>query len=571
MPIDGNVLKHQGGQAMDCPESSQKSPPDMSLPMNVPAEKLLELLKTSNEMMENTFLNDHRAMLRTVVRHISSLLEVEACGIFLVPNDRSEELVLEASYSDKWHHEFPPVQLKIQSVPKGGLTGHIAAQGEVVRLHGESLLNTPYSARNPPEHLASGKSYSLLGVPLKDRKGRVLGVMKVDNKKDVDGKPNETICFTEVDESIAIILANHLVVALENILMPKLFARLTQDLHTAQDLAEAFKTILHTALELFRADRAEIVLWNESKHDLVVAAHSGESVLEIGQVIPTPSLIRTLWNSPSQSLLVPDVSVEPSYYAANPRTRSEIAIRLELKKQPLGVLNVESSQLNGFDHQDLEVLQVLAQHAAIAIQVIGREMSFHGIVQRLVERPLAYDELLKSILESVRDIYGLDSGIIYIADDVNHVLRCSAFISEKPLAAHDLSQLSYHFDEGALATRVFHTGLGYFSPAPSQDSIVNQRDLQAFQIESPTVGVPLIFGEKVVGVLVAWSYRNPNLPSEGHITALEPFARLAAINIAISASEQQRTKVLQAIQGILAQMQNELSREKNLRLILHAV
>jgi len=79
------------------------------------------------------------------------------------------------------------------------------------------LLNTPYSARKPPEHLASGKCYSLLGVPLKDRKGRVLGVMKVDNKKDIDGKPNETVYFTEVDESIAIILANHLVVALENI------------------------------------------------------------------------------------------------------------------------------------------------------------------------------------------------------------------------------------------------------------------------------------------------------------------------------------------------------------------
>jgi GAF domain-containing protein len=234
------------------------------------------------------------------------------------------------------------------------------------------------------------------------------------------------------------------------------------------------------------------------------------------------------------------------------------------------VLNVEAFQLNGFDRQDLEILQVLAQHAAIAIQVIGRVMGFHGIVQQLVERPPAYDEILNSILESVREIYGLDSGIIYIADDVNHVLRCSAFISEKPLAPHDSSQLSYRFDESALATRVFHTRQGYFSPDPSQDSIVNPRGLQAFQIESPTVGVPLIFGVKVVGVLVAWSHRTPNLPTERHITELEPFARLAAISIATAASEQQRTQVLQAVQSILAQMQNELSREKNLRLILHA-
>jgi hypothetical protein len=87
VPIDGKVLIPKRGQAMDCPASSTKSPPDMNLPMNVPAEKLLELLKTSNEMKENIFLNDHRAMLRTVVRHISSLLEVESCAIFLVPED----------------------------------------------------------------------------------------------------------------------------------------------------------------------------------------------------------------------------------------------------------------------------------------------------------------------------------------------------------------------------------------------------------------------------------------------------------------------------------------------------
>ena len=43
-------------------------------------------------------------------------------------------------------------------------------------------------------------------------------------------------------------------------------------------VSEVRNTILHTALELLRADRADIMLWDESKRDLVVAAHSGESV-----------------------------------------------------------------------------------------------------------------------------------------------------------------------------------------------------------------------------------------------------------------------------------------------------
>src|SRR5215475_312595 len=117
---------------LDVLPSSTKPPPDMSLPINVPAGKLWALLEASNGMMKNIF-HDHRAMLRTVARNVHSLLEVESCGIFLVSDDRPDELVLEAGYTDKWEDKFRPLHLKIQSTLQGGLTGHIAATGEAVR------------------------------------------------------------------------------------------------------------------------------------------------------------------------------------------------------------------------------------------------------------------------------------------------------------------------------------------------------------------------------------------------------------------------------------------------------
>jgi signal transduction histidine kinase/putative methionine-R-sulfoxide reductase with GAF domain len=544
---------------------------EAGVPMNVPSEKLLALLETSNTMMQHIFLEDDRAMLQTVTRRICSLLEAESCGIFLVRDDVPDELVLEGSYSDKLADEVPPVRVRIRSAPNSGLTGHIAHQGEVVRLHGRDCRENQYIAGNVPEHLMSLRNFSLLGVPLKDRKGRVWGVLKVDNKKNSEGEPDEALFFTEVDESLAVILANQMVIALANTRTPRLLARLAKELRATQDLSEALKSILHTTVACLRADRAGIALWNEAKGDLVIAAYSGDSVLNVGQAVPVPSLTQALWKSGQPSRLVSDVSKEADYYPANRQTQSEIAIRLELNMFPLGVLNVESFQLNAFDDRDLEVLQVLAQHAAVAIPVIDREMSFRGIVQRLVERPPAYDDILKSILTSVREIYQLDGGIIYIADEANRVLRCSAYISDKSLAITNPGEFSYRFNEPAFATEVFRTQRTHFSMAPSDDPIVNKRGLQAFQIDSAMIGLPLTFDDKVVGVLVAWSDRYRLDDAGRHTTELQRFGRLAAANIAFSASEQQRTNVLQAVQHILSEMQSELSREKNLRVILDAI
>jgi signal transduction histidine kinase len=71
-----------------------------------------------------------------------------------------------------------------------------------------------------------------------------------------------------------------------------------------------------------------------------------------------------------ESLLVPDVSKEPRYrfLADAAETRSELAVPLKTKSGIIGVLNVESDQLNAFDESDVVVLQSLAHQAAVAIE-----------------------------------------------------------------------------------------------------------------------------------------------------------------------------------------------------------
>jgi signal transduction histidine kinase/HAMP domain-containing protein len=69
-------------------------------------------------------------------------------------------------------------------------------------------------------------------------------------------------------------------------------------------------------------------------------------------------------------LLVPDVSREPRYYVVPQasETRSELCVPLKAKGSVIGVLDVQSDQLDAFDESDLMVLQALANQAAVAIE-----------------------------------------------------------------------------------------------------------------------------------------------------------------------------------------------------------
>ncbi len=66
--------------------------------------------------------------------------------------------------------------------------------------------------------------------------------------------------------------------------------------------------------------------------------------------------------------LVPDVREDPDYVALSPDTLSELAVPLRKREEVIGVLNVESQELNGFDADDLRLLSLLADQVSIALE-----------------------------------------------------------------------------------------------------------------------------------------------------------------------------------------------------------
>jgi GAF domain-containing protein len=61
------------------------------------------------------------------------------------------------------------------------------------------------------------------------------------------------------------------------------------------------------------------------------------------------------------TLLVPDVEAFPGHIACNAASKSEIVVPLLYEEAVIGVLDVDSDQLNDFDETDRKFLEEIAQ------------------------------------------------------------------------------------------------------------------------------------------------------------------------------------------------------------------
>jgi PAS domain S-box-containing protein len=519
------------------------------LPPNVPLNSLFELLVTTDKMLESVFHRDRQGTLNTVVRHVHDLLNAEGCAIFLIEETSPRTLRLSASCTDLFGMRVQDnVLLPVRSVRKGGLTGHVAAHGHPVNLSGKAYRTNLYRKRVVQQHLKSGQGFSYLGIPLKDRKGRLIGVVTVDNKKGLHGIPNSDTAFDKADEVLARILSTQIVLVLESLRRVELMTGLVEDMQNARDTKKLLSAILTRAIMLVRGDRGDFALYDPLRDDLIIEAVEGKrskSTLPIDRPLPDRCFMRTVWNkADTNSAVVDNVrSLKDGYYKSHPHTSSEVAIRFESDGRPIGVLNVEGFEQSAFDSQDVELLLMLSRYASVAVQFGKEETSLWSLMERLLEFAEPRQAALTNILDVVRQIYRFDAGLIYIADEEAGLLRCQTTMGCDAVS-NDSTEFAYRFDEDALATRIFRGEKGfengYFSRNPGRDKNFNSKGLTRFDIKSsPLLGLPLRFGTRVVGVLVVWA-RHGRFPTPGDLEHLKPLAKLAACKIAVWASDRQR-------------------------------
>ncbi len=152
----------------------------------------------------------------------------------------------------------------------------------------------------------------------------------------------------------------------------QLLLEISEKISTTLDLDELLGHLIDTARSIVEYDAAGIyVIKREgdlrliegmvtrgydapnAEHDLLLKL--GEGV--VGHVVQT-----------GNSLIIPNVDLEPRYVMARPESRSELAAPITLNERVIGAFNLESDRLDAFTEADAEVLHFFANAAAIAIE-----------------------------------------------------------------------------------------------------------------------------------------------------------------------------------------------------------
>jgi sigma-B regulation protein RsbU (phosphoserine phosphatase) len=148
----------------------------------------------------------------------------------------------------------------------------------------------------------------------------------------------------------------------------ELLAEIGREVAAVLDLDELLSHIAQLAKRVIDYRTFGILLLNDDSRELEmqVAVQYGEKV-----VLPKVPLGEGLVGYAAlhrEAVLVPDVSKDPRYIKVVEDVRSELAIPMLLKERVIGVFDLESPELDAFTKRDVEILTLLAGHAAVAIE-----------------------------------------------------------------------------------------------------------------------------------------------------------------------------------------------------------
>lgn len=244
--------------------------------------------------------------------------------------------------------------------------------------------------------------------------------------------------------------------------------------------------------------------------------------------------------SSGEELYVTDVKTDRTYQFDEvlPDTLSEIALPLILESGILGVLDVQSDEIEGFHENDVLVLRSLADSIALAIE----EASLFNNLQRRAEQIAAvveFGNVISSILdfetlmdEIVRIIQNRFSypyvHIFTVQPDKNEVVFEAGFGS-RSLSYHE-KEIAYSiFDQHGIIPWVARSNMTRIVNEVANEPLFRPADILPQDTRSE-IAVPLAFGGKVVGILDIQS-DQPNAFDENDRFLFEALGSTIAIAI----------------------------------------
>src|SRR5271154_3530782 len=319
----------------------------------IPAETLAILADISQEINASLNLDE---VLATAAAQIKRLIDYEIFAV-LLPEKNTDQMYFRFAIGHR------PEVVEHWRIPiNEGIIGTAVATGQPIRV-GDVTKDKRYL--NAVDGVRSE-----LAVPLV-LGGRVIGVLDIESSQ-VD-------YFTKDQQNILTLVASRISTAIEN---ARLFEHERNQAETLLLLNEVgreanstlrVEEVLRRAAELTKRlidyQIFSILLCDEATNTFRhrVTVKFGQRVQE-KFAVPVHEGIVGAAASLKRAVVVPDVTLDPRYLLINPETRSELAVPMLNKDRVIGVMDLESPQLNYFTPDHVQALSILAAHLAVSIE-----------------------------------------------------------------------------------------------------------------------------------------------------------------------------------------------------------
>ena len=384
-------------------------------------------LATSAEVSRrlSTILNQ-RELIIEVVEQVKEAFGYYHAHIYLVEGD---ELVMAGGTGDAG----AAMLAEGHKLPKGrGLVGRAVESNETVLV--PDTTQDPEWLPNPL--LPETKSEVAIPISVGDQ---VLGVLDVQH--------DETNGLGQEDVDALQSIANQVAVAIQNINQYEKTQKMAADLGVVANVGIATSTIteaghlLQEVVDLskrsFNLYHAHIYLLNESGDVLELASGAGEvgrKMVAEGHAIPLDreqSLVARAART-QEGVVVNDVQTDPNFLPNPllPKTRAEMAVPMLVGGKVVGVLDVQSEQVNRFSDTDVDIQTTLASQIAVALQ---NARSFTN-AQKQAER----ETTLNTITQKIQSTATIEEAMQIAARELGHALGMKpTLVALDPAASAD--------------------------------------------------------------------------------------------------------------------------------------
>jgi len=316
-------------------------------------------------------------------------------------------------------------------------------------------------------------------------------------------------------------------------------------LNSTLNFDEVLDRILSNLDRVVPHDSANIALVDEEGITRIVRAR-GYSTRDLDEYILSIEMpVNKLYHwkqmvELNKPVIVPDIRLDNTWIQFPKTTwiRSYAGAPIIVKRIVVGFLNLESTTPGFFTLQQADPLQAFADQAAVAMQNARlfdetsrrvEEMTTLNKIGLALTSGLDLEQVLRELQKQCQKIIPLDCFYIALYDDTSGNIQIPLFYEAGEYKIEGQRNID---EQPGLSGYVIRTKKTYYLP----DTINPVSPLPIPLIRTggtPTrsyIGVPLLLGERVIGVISIQSYQ-PNAYSQNEIRLLETIATQATIAI----------------------------------------